>query len=149
MKEKEQNRSAAARAYDAIKDKDDPVFEATTAQYQGELNARAADVVKTGITVNAFEEEVAKINAQDIKDTPPSVLGTTEVRFDAASDAKASAKSETKAAATAKAEKEEADKADAAAKAAKTKADAQAKADADAKAKADKAKADEGFKPFK
>lgn len=92
-------KSLAARAWDATKTAEDPTFYNVAGTFRQELDARAADVVKTGITNNKFEETVAKLNAADTKDAPETSVGTTEVKFNAANEEGAKVGAKVKAAA--------------------------------------------------
>lgn len=71
------NKSLAAEAWNAVKDKDDPTFDAVNPTFREELNSRAADVVRTGLTINPFEEKVKELNAKAKSDGPLTPMGTT------------------------------------------------------------------------
>ncbi len=66
----------AAEAYNATKVEGDPAFEATPIQYQNELRERADAVVRTGVTINNFEEKVKEIHGKRKSENPGTPLGT-------------------------------------------------------------------------
>ena len=80
-----------ARAWDAVKDKDDPTFFNTAASHQQELQARAADVIATGVTINPFEAKVKELHKEESESAPQTALGTTNAIGEEAPKAKATA----------------------------------------------------------
>jgi hypothetical protein len=100
-----------ARAWDAVKDKEDPTFFNTAPGHQAELRSRAADVIATGVTINPFEAKVKELHRKDkdeaVADTSP--LGTTNAIGEEPPKAKAATaeKSEEKPAAKAAAKEDD------------------------------------------
>jgi hypothetical protein len=90
-----------ARAWDAVKEKDDPTFFNSAPAHQQELKARAADVIATGVTINPFEAKVKELHQSDKEDAPQTALGTTNAIGEKPPKAKA-AKAEHEPAAKAK-----------------------------------------------
>jgi hypothetical protein len=76
-----------ARAWDAVKAEEDPTFFNTAPNHQQELQARAADVIATGVTQNAFEAKVKELHESDKTDASDAPLAVTNAPGEAPPEA--------------------------------------------------------------
>jgi hypothetical protein len=65
------------QAYEATRNEGDPHWGSVQLGYRDELQARADGVIRTGLTVNKFEEKVKELHEKELKDAPKTQLGTT------------------------------------------------------------------------
>jgi len=89
----------AEKAWDSLKAKEDVPFALADPTFRADLTERAEAAVKTGYTINPFEEEVVKLAAKEKKEEPktplhvtaPTPLGIVDENAPTAKTAKATA----------------------------------------------------------
>lgn len=67
----------AAKAWDLTKEDGDPTFYNTPQSHREDLTGRADGVIRTGLTINRFEEKVKELHAAEKAEAGSSPLGTT------------------------------------------------------------------------
>lgn len=63
-------------AWNATKAEGDAPFNAVPLEFRTELEARAADVISSGVTTSAFDEKVKELHGKQKSEAPETPLGT-------------------------------------------------------------------------